>query len=114
MRLPVPAEGWRGTLRASTVAMACLLAALVLEGALEMSMIERHAEHYANLHDLLDFVEWLHLDGKEIAVRGQYKMLPISEDIGDLLFRYFGIDKQKLESERRALLEKQRERNAAK
>ena len=39
MRLPVPAQGWRGALRASTISLACLLAALVLESDLAVRVL---------------------------------------------------------------------------
>lgn len=68
----------------------------------------KHAEAQFPMSVIRDFLEWC--DGQKIELSawvpsGRW-LLPIIEDRERMLERYFGIDANELERERRALLEK--------
>lgn len=72
------------------------------------SELDKWADAQQALSTLRDFLSWCSAQEIELAsfTPSGHRMLPISEDQERLLARYFEIDEQKLENERRALLAK--------
>lgn len=77
---------------------------------------------HAKLHAIKDqsqklgeFIEWLHEQGMEICVCEQYdhnhEYFPIYKSIEQLLADYFEIDLDKLEEEKRSMIEQLRRAN---
>ena len=82
----------------------------------ETPTLDQLASHAVEEAVLQEFLEWLSSHRYEIAEWGQVNdndlLFPLGGRQDDLIYEYLGVDKAKLEAERRALLAHQAEKGA--
>jgi hypothetical protein len=71
-----------------------------------MSELTKWADALPEMSVILDFLDWLEKDRREIAEPREHGnwLQPITESRADMMNRYFKINARKLEDERSALL----------